>query len=359
MLRRASRAARPETPGSAARAHLLLGRSLEYEGHRDAAEAHYRRRRDVAATRRPASAPRGPCSSPAPDGRGATARGSWPRRGASARPAKPEAALEAYRAGPRPSGPRCREAALRVAEERPCGRAALRGARCARRATSRAPRTRAPLGPAEARLLQAEVRDAQGDRASRGRAYTRRYSSTRSAGRSCGSGPREGLRSPVDAADAAVERRADGSNYINVVYKDEVGSATATQLARRGRKAFDSSQFRDATSISTKPSAGILEFRPMLPQPKPRGSEAWSAPMREKMLDKVGGDPYATPSMSSPLVTRDVDRGARSLSIPGPKGGICKNGRPRRRLRRRRRRRRSKRPGEKGGWTDHPPRFFS
>ena len=41
----------------------------------------------------------------------------------------------------------------------------------------------------------------------------------------------------------------------------------------------------------------------------------------KKTLDKVGGRPYATPSMSSPLLPDILKRGAIA-SIRGPKGGI-------------------------------------
>ncbi len=167
VLQRASSGAPQDgEPSLAARAHVLLGRALEYAGHRDQAEVHYR----VAAT------------STRPDVRESAARArSLPlstaevagsRHLAEARrlheAGKNDAALQAYRSA-LAVWPRCREAALRLADEdRRRGRlqAALRSAQDVEGAED-AP----PWLKAEARLVQAEVRDAQGDQAGAVRLY--------------------------------------------------------------------------------------------------------------------------------------------------------------------------------------------
>jgi tetratricopeptide (TPR) repeat protein len=160
-LRRASDG-RPEDPGLASRAHLLLGRVLDLSGRRDSAEAHYR----VAATssrgdlRRQAAL--GLASPPTKADIETAAHLGEARRLREA--GRDGAALVAYRAA-LASSPQCREAAAALAaDDLRHGRAeaALRGARQAETAKGVAP----PWVPAEARLVQAEALEMLGDRPS-------------------------------------------------------------------------------------------------------------------------------------------------------------------------------------------------
>ena len=155
-----------EDPSLAARAHVLLGRALEYSGQRDQAEVHYR----VAATsprsdvrERAARARMSPVSRAEVEGSRHLAEARRLREAG-----RDDAALEAYRSA-LALWPRCHEAALRLADEdRRRGRlqAALRVAKDVDDAEDAAPWLRT-----EARLVQAEARDAKGDRAGAARLY--------------------------------------------------------------------------------------------------------------------------------------------------------------------------------------------
>ena len=165
VLRRASDGA-PEDPAIATRAHLLLGRVLELGGRREAAQTHYR----VAATsirgdiRRSA---RLALSSPLSkaEAAGAIRLGEARRLREGGRPGP---ALAAYRETLL-AWPRCREAALRIADEdlrQGRTEAALGAAREIEVGNDPAP----PWVRAEARLIQADALAGR-DRAAAERLY--------------------------------------------------------------------------------------------------------------------------------------------------------------------------------------------
>ena len=77
----------------------------------------------------------------------------------------------------------------------------------------------------------------------------------------------------------------------------------------------------------------------------------------EKMLDMGGTDPYATPSMSSPLATDMWARGPSYVHLWTERGDL-KNGREEEGCEEGSEEEEVRAPGKKGGWTDHPPRFF-
>ena len=77
----------------------------------------------------------------------------------------------------------------------------------------------------------------------------------------------------------------------------------------------------------------------------------------KKTLDKPQGDPYATPSMQSPLSPDMLKRGAYPVQSWTERGDH-KNAGQEEGCQEEGFEEEVSAPGTKGGWTDHPPHFF-